>query len=114
MKSRIRRVHTMTESEYRQLQIDIASEALADGARQGIAAVLAGMSKHGYGKKRLQDILGWAQDVLTSPAVFNKELTAEEVIDCLLNDYDVDVYKLKFNIKPDYAEKNLENNHSLP
>lgn len=99
---------TITTEQYLKLQEQIASRTIRDGAVQGIAAVLYGMSLHGYGPKRLNEILGWAQEVLAMPKMFNKEVTADDVLDYLLDQKEVDVDSLRIRIDPTYAARQAE------
>lgn len=94
----------LTESQYRQLKVDITEDALRQGAVQGIAAVLLGLSRHGYGQKRLTDALNWAQEVLDFPAVFDRPLTADDVLEYLDNKFNLRPEDLEFKIDPTIAE----------
>jgi hypothetical protein len=95
----------ISESGYQKLKQQLVEEALREGAVQGIAAVLAGMSKHGYGKKRLQDALAWAQEVLSMPEVFSRTLTADDVLDYLKSSYDLKVDELKMNVQSEFVDE---------
>ena len=105
MKARIPKPETepyvrLTESQYHQLKVDITEDALRQGAVQGIAAVLLGLSRHGFGQKRLTDALNWAQEILEFPAVFDRPLTADDVLDYLDDKFNLCPEDLTFKVDP--------------
>lgn len=93
----------ISESGYQQLKQQLVEEALREGAVQGVAAILAGMSRHGYGKKRLQDALTWAQEVFSMPEVFSRTLTADDVLNYLKSSYDLKVDELRMNVQSKFV-----------
>lgn len=85
------RVDAYIRDNYEEVIYDAISMNAANIVRQTVAELLYGMSLHGYGKKRLHDVLRWFDDVNKMPgSAMGKKIDAETVIKYMHREFDID------------------------
>lgn len=80
---------------YEQMRDEIYQVALADGAKQGVAICLIALEKMlGWRKKRLERVVENVDEILSWPDVFGKDVTGDDAISHLKNEYGIDLDEL--------------------
>ncbi len=80
------------------IKFSIYQETSEETAQAIIATVLYAMSLHGFGQKRLKDVIEWTDAVLQMPKVMGKRANTDHVMKYIKDKYDIDVKDLKINI----------------
>lgn len=89
----------ISESSY----IEMQEQALRDGAKQGIAAALVALEKaSGWRTVRLKRILDTVQELLLMPSAFGNDITAEDAIKHIRQEYGIDVDALEIPVDIEY------------
>ena len=91
----------VSEASYAEMQ----QEALQDGVKEGVAVMLVTLEKLlGWRRTRLTRVFDAMQEILLMPAMFGKDVTAEDAIKHLRKEYGVDVDKLEINVDINYVD----------
>lgn len=82
-------------ASYEKMRDEIATSALRDGVKQGIAlALYTMMASYGWRRKRLHGLLDAIDDTLHMPDILGVTPTAESAIELLRERYHVDIDKI--------------------
>ena len=103
-KARFKRSIQLTTTQYTELKNTIEADALVDGCKQGIAAVLYVLSTRetdGYNTEQLQKLVSDVDSLLTMPGIMGKSFYGQDLIDYLKNHHDIDVDKLPITADPE-------------
>lgn len=91
----------ISEASYAEMQ----QEALQDGVKEGVAVMLVTLEKLlGWRRMRLTRVFDAMQEILLMPAMFGKDVTAEDAIRHLQKEYGIDVDKLEINVDINYVD----------
>lgn len=103
-KARFKRSIQLTTAQYNELKNTIEADALVDGCKQGIAAVLyvlATRETDGYNTEQLQKLASDVDSLLMMPGIMGKSFYGQDLIDYLKNHHDIDVDKLPVKADPE-------------
>ena len=103
-KERYRPKIQITTAQYNAIKREVEADALVDGCRQGIAAVLyvlATRETDGYNTEQLKKLASDVDSLLTMPGIMGKSFYGQDLIDYLKNHHDVDVDKLPVKADPE-------------
>lgn len=84
---------------YDELYYEAFRESAPETMRQTLAVVLYALSLHGYGEKRLKQVLDWTQAVLRLPGCLGKSWSCTDCADTLKKRYDIDLSGITPNIE---------------
>ena len=103
-KARYTKKVPLTTAQYNELKNSIESDALVDGCKQGIAAVLYVLStreKDSFNAEQLKTLAGDVESLLTMPGIMGKSFYGQDLIDYLKNHFDIDVDLLSVKSDPE-------------
>ena len=103
-KARFKRSIQLTTTQYTELKNTIEADALVDGCKQGIAAVLyvlATREKDRFNQEQLDQLVVDVDALLNMPGIMGKSFYGQDLIDYLRNHHDVDVDKLPIKADPE-------------
>lgn len=84
---------------YDELYYEAFRESAPETMRQTLAVVLYALSLHGYGEKRLKQVLEWTQAVLRLSGFLGKSCRCTDCAELLKKRYDIDLSGITPNIE---------------
>lgn len=103
-KARFKKSIQLTTVQYNELKNTIEADALVDGCKQGIAAVLYVLSTRetdGYNTEQLQKLASDVDSLLRMPGIMGKSFYGVDIINYMRDHYDIDVDTLPVKADPD-------------
>lgn len=103
-KARFKRSIQLTTAQYNELKNTIEADALVDGCKQGIAAVLyvlATREKDSLNQEQLDKLVVDLETLLTMPGIMGKSFYGVDIIDYMKKHYDIDVDMLSVKADPE-------------
>ena len=103
-KARFKRSIQLTTAQYNELKNTIEADALVDGCKQGIAAVLyvlATRETDGYNTEQLKKLASDVDSLLMMPGIMGKSFYGQDLIEYLKNHHDIDVDTLPVKADPE-------------
>lgn len=103
-KARFKRSIQLTTAQYNELKNTIEADALVDGCKQGIAAVLyvlATRETDGFNQEQLDKLVVDIDALLNIPGIMGKSFYGQDLIDYLKKHYDIDVDVLSVKADPE-------------
>lgn len=87
-------------ADYEKMRDEIYKEALADGAKQGVAVCLRTLETvYQWKGKRLTVFTDNVNETLHTPAILGRDITGEDAINYLKDNYNIDLDSLKVDVE---------------
>ncbi len=103
-KARFKRSIQLTTAQYNELKNTIEADALVDGCKQGIAAVLyvlATREKDSFNQEQLDKLVVDIDALLNIPGIMGKSFYGQDLIEYLKKYHDIDVDTLPVKADPE-------------
>lgn len=94
----------ITTAQYEAIKQEVEADALVDGCKQGIAAVLyvlATREKDSFNQEQLDKLVVDVDALLNMPGIMGKSFYGQDLIDYLKNHHDIDVDELPIKADPE-------------